>query len=735
MKTESLSLAADEQVNFTLAYSSADGTLGARGTRVELVFRKLHYYGETETLLGNRLKQVDIVNQRGKKNIPLYVGIVGSNTVLNDAEPGSSGTGTQSTLRIRILNTLKGDPTNAEKNRIAFNTTGTASGRTKFTIAFDSFDDDRALGTGSEVQAIAVSSTNDDYDSTPDYQGLSTAFEITPTQNYLAPGAFLDIALTNVRSSKASGLANIYVRYEDIPGYWDGQFVCQVEKTPIVHRMKDGSRNVGIGIDVSADSQLKVGGNLGIQLSGSDDSSPLTIDKNSVNYLTVDNTGKIGIGKDAPVAKLHVVQTGSEDALRIDDQTGDSTPFVVRADGKVGIGKSAPSAKLHIVQTGSEDALRVDDQTGNSTPFVIKANGKVGIGVVNPSEKLHIKSGNFRIDEGEIQSWGPLIFHPDVNKTGNDIIKFVDSRGTTEIMRIHSNGNVGIGTETPVAKLHVVQTSHREEALKVESNANANDVDWNHSCSIKNIKPNQAASLRIRSGSAAIGDKAPATLELVGKHNGSVHGRHGWIGVEGVDGDAKATVMKFKVRGKDKDGYKWNGSNETPTRLVINEYGNVGIGIDNPTAKLHISGDMRIDEGGGLFVANVPVYNRDERHDVTWNPHTKQISKEGSSRRYKKNITPLECDYRKILELTPKKFQMKEGHGDPDKWDIGYIAEELHEIGLTSLVIYDPQLLIPDAIKYKKMCIYLTEVVKEHDKTIQALQNRIDTLEKKKVQP
>jgi microcystin-dependent protein len=76
----------------------------------------------------------------------------------------------------------------------------------------------------------------------------------------LQAGEYLDITLSNIRSNCASGFANIYINYEDIPGYWDSHFVVQVEKSPIVHRDFDGQRNVGIGKYPSNGTKLDVEG-------------------------------------------------------------------------------------------------------------------------------------------------------------------------------------------------------------------------------------------------------------------------------------------------------------------------------------------------------------------------------------------------------------------------------------------------------------------------------------------
>lgn len=90
---------------------------------------------------------------------------------------------------------------------------------------------------------------------------------------------------------------------------------------------------------------------------------------------------------------------------------------------------------------------------GNGTSLFYN-DGNVGIGVSNPSVRLHVL-GSIRADGGEFQNWGSIVFHPDIDNTGDDIVRFLDSVGN-ETMRVHSDGNVGIGTNNPLYRLHVL---------------------------------------------------------------------------------------------------------------------------------------------------------------------------------------------------------------------------------------------------------------------------------------
>jgi hypothetical protein len=107
---------------------------------------------------------------------------------------------------------------------------------------------------------------------------------------------------------------------------------------------------------------------------------------------------------------------------------------------------------------------------------------------------------------------------------------------------------------------------------------------------------------------------------------------------------------------------------------------------------------------------------------MQYNSSTGAIGWDNSSRRSKTNISTLEDDWSKILNSRPVKYTRP---GSPDYWEYGYIAEEMDSIGLQNLVGYDT-LGIPDDVKYDKMVVYLTEMIKIQQRSIAALQLEIN---------
>jgi len=232
-KGPSKSFQPDERRALTLQRVSAAPGSGARGTQVELIPRQLTAAGGDSTpITGSRSQYVHITNHRGKKNIPLHLGFVSGNTVLNDGK-------SPNTLRFRITNVSK-------DGAITLNPKS-SSAPSKFIVSFDvesqANTKEWALVTSADSKNVKVSVGGSE--SRPEgIEGETPEWPITfDAALSLAAGKHIEVNIAGIVSSLPSGHANFYVRYENIPGYWDGQFVCTVEKGPIV----TNKGNVGIG--------------------------------------------------------------------------------------------------------------------------------------------------------------------------------------------------------------------------------------------------------------------------------------------------------------------------------------------------------------------------------------------------------------------------------------------------------------------------------------------------------
>lgn len=121
----------------------------------------------------------------------------------------------------------------------------------------------------------------------------------------------------------------------------------------------------------------------------------------------------------------------------------DSTPFVINVDGNVGIGTTSPTTKLELSDTSpyltvnDPDLTLAANQILGGINFYGNDSSPNGTGIFSAIEGITGTTGDTR---------GELRF---LTKLGSDSTP-------TERVRIDHSGNLGIGTTTPTAPLHVV---------------------------------------------------------------------------------------------------------------------------------------------------------------------------------------------------------------------------------------------------------------------------------------
>ncbi|MFJ6837093.1 LamG domain-containing protein [Streptomyces sp. NPDC091209] len=215
---------------------NADGRGGTRGTRVELGYQQLSFSGETDELSGSRLQFLDIVNHRGRTDIPLRAGFSGGNRVLSDGS-------TLNTLRLRVANASHDEP-------ITLTGTGDGvDGASAIVVALDvehaGESDDWALLTAGAAPAatLAVHGTSDAValplavfpQPLREIGAQSLQWKLTASRTVtVPPTGWLELSLGGLVAPASLGQSQVQVSYVNVPGYADTSTAVTVEKSPLL---------------------------------------------------------------------------------------------------------------------------------------------------------------------------------------------------------------------------------------------------------------------------------------------------------------------------------------------------------------------------------------------------------------------------------------------------------------------------------------------------------------------
>jgi len=345
------------------------------------------------------------------------------------------------------------------------------------------------------------------------------------------------------------------------------------------------------------------------------------------------NAGNVGIGVTTPLYKLDVAGTANVTNLRVNNgyiyASGNGNVWFgdgagVNADnfhfnisqgiwtsaGNFGIGTTVPSQKLDVVGSAKisgdiymadSKSIRIDDPTDDSGLFIANYGDGNGFCYANDSlntvscptrysADLYVENGvmatKFCIGDTDCKnSWGDIA---DNLWTDNGTYLFANNATSVVVTNL---GNVGIGTTSPGARLHVSgnyilidndsgyyakDTAGTNRTL-LTMNSSDETVIYNNSGGnggpiVFGSKTGGSESMRITSsGSVGIGKTSPAgTLDVQGSICFSGDCKSSWSGA----------------------GSYWEISGNN----VYRSSGNVGIGSASPRTLLDVSGQLAFTE-------------------------------------------------------------------------------------------------------------------------------------------
>jgi len=306
-------------------------------------------------------------------------------------------------------------------------------------------------------------------------------------------------------------------------------------------------------------------------------------------------------------------------------------------------GTDAMNAEANLTFDGSTLALTGDLNVGSGDLFVDDSAGRVGIGTTNPQGNLHVV--------GETGDAGRIYLSDADNGTGSGDALLITKSGTnafiynrdssdlrlgsndnSNYVAIKSDGDVGIGTTSPEARLEVVAALNPSSATQF-SYAEALKLD------VENSGTATGPAIRFRTGATSDHNAADYMFQVNGDGGGSSAHEYShnysfrkWHHTAGADGFKP--VMRFKGAGDSSasgtqygeiiltsTATAWDVYDGTHTGLepstydtkvklsggevsYINNGQNFGIGLTNPSTALEVASSGTIKVGNAQLSAN-----------------------------------------------------------------------------------------------------------------------------------
>lgn len=340
---------------------------------------------------------------------------------------------------------------------------------------------------------------------------------------------------------------------------------------------------------MSSDGRLNIDSSIRTQMR----SSGATLGFFDSSALQLNDEKRLQFGGNADYS---IAYNDATDSLMIMDgnTVGTNVRMLINSDGNVGIGTTTPNYLLEVNGSMTATQYRAPDNAAGvgfvddgGNGIYVKDGGNVGIGTSSPSTRLHISESHTRViptDENIGDDGTLFIVNP--NNEGNfsalsletrtteraraliglewtsahdgDLFFRLKNSGSTsnEVMRLQSDGNVGIGTAIPSGIFHINSSSPE---LKIEATGGG-----------------QGRQIQLLSN----GDK------------------YNWMIAAQENKDNTLEFTPSTASG---------GTTFSTPAMTLNYDGNVGIGTTSPAHKLEVAGSMNIS--GGLNVSGTIMGN------------------------------------------------------------------------------------------------------------------------------
>jgi hypothetical protein len=426
----------------------------------------------------------------------------------------------------------------------------------------------------------------------------------------------------------------------------------------------------GTGLDMNGDAVFNE--------SGADVDFRIESDTNANAFFLQGSDGKIGIGTGSPLQSLHVNSNGNTQLLisssfnnstvtgLVVDTVGDSSVFRISAT-KSGVGRGTLSflhSSTAALETWNLNAAGSTVyaagysehiwKTGNNERMRITSTGNVGIGTSSPVEPLHVarlggadntlpafsgitaivttpggtatSSGSAITIHSNVSGQSTLNFS-DTDDSDVGYISYSHSEDTlrfgvnnSERMRIDSDGDVGIGTSSPQARLDVTDTTGNQLVVGTNTNAAGTEAGilFKHHTTVSNYDGGGIRSVRNASSNdfGLALDVGRNAVSTIGMFISGADATPGYVGIgtsspsaklEVDAGSATGTQLQITTTGL---GHNFDMVDGRSTARIRNTDGSLRLSADNSNEQagseivflVDGSEKIYIDSSGNLLV-------------------------------------------------------------------------------------------------------------------------------------
>jgi len=446
-----------------------------------------------------------------------------------------------------------------------------------------------------------------------------------------------------------------------------------------------------------------------------------------VECARFDSSGNFGIGG-TPSKKLQVTSSDVTDGIRLYSSDTGGEGLSLEWMSAFGSNRITADIESDASGAGGNFAIRVADTSAVlQTRLLIDNGGNLGIGTSSPS--FTAGSGGLMISglkpalrlSSTTTGAGTWEIYADSASAGG--LGFYERQNAQTMMYLDEGGNLGIGTTSPSAKLQV-------DASNFALATSYNTLSSNFAV---RTTTTQAANVggEIALGGYTNGTSSPCDFARIHgkKENGTAGNVSGYLAFE-VSYDGGPSPYIFERARIDSSGNLLVGTTTSSARFTVQgavaTSASYAAWVTNSATTILFA--VRNDGYISIGTAAASPYNNTTGSAANLHVDSNgSLLRSTSSLKYKTNVQDATHGLADLLQLRSVTYEGK-SEADAGKTFGVFIAEEVHEAGLTEFVQYAED-GSPDALAYGNMVSLCIKAIQEQQALITTLTARITALE------